>query len=297
MLAEAEQLWREILAARRGSLSPNDPRLAEALGGLGGILLSQQVGRPYRPTDALPLIGEAIKIFNDNEETRDIGIATGRYQRAVVLLRLGRTELAFETLDDASNLMRSALGDRHTITMFVTAAHALYLAKAGQHEKARLKLESLFNIFEEQGISVLALSDEFEIVNQFTALLEETGEQEKLEQILRNVLSRQKEQTGCRSDYGVAVLAQLVQILKSQDKQSEAAALVDDFMTLSNVMNDPLDPYDVLRWDALAGALRSLGRRAPWDARPMRCGCGKNAWRRYARRLVTVNSISPASSS
>ena len=54
-LAEAERLWLEVLAVRRQSLDANDPRIAEALIGLGGVMLwGDEVGGKFRPLEAVP---------------------------------------------------------------------------------------------------------------------------------------------------------------------------------------------------------------------------------------------------
>jgi tRNA A-37 threonylcarbamoyl transferase component Bud32/tetratricopeptide (TPR) repeat protein len=254
---EAEQLWREVLDARRKTLAADDPRIAEALVGLAGVLLWDGPG--YRPAEALSLIGEAVKIFSAHEETNEIGLAVISVQRSVVLFRLGKNSQAFTASKDAVERVKNVLGEDHPVTIFLLYGYIGDLLHVGRREEAAAACQAIFVHFQEQGVPFQWSYMMEAALDHFTTLMTESGRQEELEQILRGVLAKQKQQTRYRSDNSVTVLASLVNLLKKHDRLADAQALVDDFMATSNFVNDPtLHNQRSLR--AVAQLLQSVGR-------------------------------------
>ncbi|MEX0678090.1 MAG: serine/threonine-protein kinase [Pirellulales bacterium] len=256
-LDEAERLFRDVLAVRRKTLDPDDPRIAETLVGLGGVLLWND---RYRPVEALTLIGEAVKIFNAHAETRDIGQAIILIQRTVVFERLGNHRQAVAAGEDAIRILKETLGDGHPLTIFTLHDYASTIFEMGRREEARAIYDAMFARYQEHGVPFTWIPAMAGTLRRFSTLLTESGEQEKLEQILRRVLAKQKGLTGYRSGNSATVLASLAELLKQRGKPDDAQALIDDYLTTSNLLADARWIHGHFHFIAIIRLLRAADR-------------------------------------
>ncbi|MEX0677692.1 MAG: protein kinase, partial [Pirellulales bacterium] len=232
-LDEAERLWREVLAARRKSLEKDDPRIGEALVGLAGAMLwegeSTVESTLSRRAEAFRLVTEATHIFAAHAATREIGLAVAAFQRSILLAGVGNWKGYLDSMKEAYERTKNSFGDEHPITVFMMASYAAVLFDRDR-TGARPVYDRLFTIFQNRGMSFLFPELEHAVVEGFTQLLEESGEQERLVRIFRDVLAKQKELTKYHSQNGIAVLDKLIALLTKADRAQEACAIIDDYV-------------------------------------------------------------------
>jgi serine/threonine-protein kinase len=264
---EAERLWREVLELQRRKLDANDPRLAETLLGLSGVLLwGPEVGSEFRPLEAAPLFNEAVKIFSSHDATRGVGLAVAGFQRAIIARRLGNAQLGAAAYKDAYHLFQTALGDSHPMTIYVMHDYAECLFDAGKRDEARAVYDTLFGYYQEHGMPFVTALIEEPTLKRFASLLEESKKHDKLKQTLRAVLAKQKALTRYRAQNDVFLVTQLVALLRVEMNEEEARLLVEEYLTTSNVLHEMNIVGNVKQRDALAELLRGIGRTSDAQA-------------------------------
>ncbi|HEV3136279.1 MAG TPA: tetratricopeptide repeat-containing protein kinase family protein, partial [Pirellulales bacterium] len=264
---EAERMWRDVLAARRKALDPSDLRLAEALMGLAGtVSWGAEVGSVSRPLESSVLLVEAVKILNTHEQIRDLGMALGWAQRAIVFRHLGAHARAADAFKESLNMLTRLLGDDHVLSVLSLHEHAQSLLDAGRRDEVRSCYDGLLAYYEKRGVPFVSAIVESTTLREIAKVRKEAGEQDNLELTLRRVVAKQKVLTGYRSQNDTFVIATLVAILRDQGKTQEAKELVDDYATTLNVLRNLDLIGNVRQRDTIVELLRSVGRAEEAEA-------------------------------
>jgi len=139
--SEAEQRFRDVLNVRREALGDGHRDVAVAMTGLLAVLLSSG-----RDDEAMQLAPKALSIYIQQEGGDRLGKAIIDFQTGVVARKRGELKVAIQKYEEALQVLRKVLGQKHPAVALVLGEMAGLLKEAKEFERAEVAIREALAI-------------------------------------------------------------------------------------------------------------------------------------------------------